>query len=111
MYLLSSIYAHSYHRLKPGDEIITPAVTWSTTVSPILQAGCVPVIVDINLGTYDINTDKIENNITERTRALMIVHALGHSCEMDKILKICKKHSLILILLIQRKRNGAPGNR
>lgn len=97
LYILTSPYAKPEHRLKPGDEIITPAVTWSTTVGPIIQAGCVPVFADVNLGTYDINAGQIEKNITGKTRALMIVHPMGCPCDMDKIVSICKRHSLILI--------------
>ncbi len=97
LYLLSSPYASTVHRLRSGDEIITPAVTWSTTVAPIIQTGCVPVFVDVNLETYDINVEQIERNITEKTRALMIVHPLGHACDMDRIGGVCKRHDLLLI--------------
>lgn len=97
LFLLTSPYAQRVHRLGPGDKVITPAVTWSTTVAPIIQVGCVPILVDVNLGTYDISVEQIERNITEETRALMVVHPLGHACEMEDILAICAKHSLVLI--------------
>ncbi len=97
LYLFSSPYVEAEKRLKPGDEVITPAVTWATTVSPIIQIGCVPVLVDVHLGSYDLKVDEIERNITERTRALMIVHALGHPCDMDPILEICRRRNLVLI--------------
>tara|TARA_B100000242_G_C43037752_1_gene483902 strand:- start:719 stop:1987 length:1269 start_codon:yes stop_codon:yes gene_type:complete len=97
LYILRSNYAKKKDKLNYGDEVITPAVTWSTTVSPIIQNGLTPVFVDVNLYNYDINPDKIEKAITKKTRAIMLVHPLGHVCEMDKILKICKKHNLLLI--------------
>lgn len=97
LYLLTSPYARKKHKLNFGDEIITPAVTWSTTVTPIIQNNLVPVLVDVNLSTYDICTNEIEKNITKKTKALMIVHPLGHVCNMNEIKKLCKKYSLILI--------------
>lgn len=94
---LTSPFVDDKIRLNPGDEIITPAVTWSTTVSSIIQAGCVPVLADVNPGTYDINIDEIRALITEKTRALMIMHPLGNLCDMDAILKIKEEFNLILI--------------
>ena len=97
LYLLRSPYAKKKDKLNYGDEIITPAVTWSTTVSPIIQNGLKPVFVDVNLSTYDINAQQIEKAISKKTRAIMLVHPLGHVCDMIKILKICKKYNLLLI--------------
>ncbi len=97
LYLLQSPYAKKEHRLKSGDEILTPAVTWSTTVGPIIQNNFVPVLLDVNLSTYDINADLIERSITKKTKAIMIVHPLGHVCNMKKIVSICKKHKLVLL--------------
>ena len=97
LYLLTSVYAKKKDKLFPGDEVITPAVTWSTTVGPILQNNLKPVFVDVNLSTYDLNVNLIEKSISKKTRAIMLVHPLGHVCEMDKILSICKKYNLILI--------------
>ncbi len=97
LYLLSSPYAKKEHKLKPGDEILTPAVTWSTTVSPIIQNNFVPVLLDVNLSTYDMNVNLIERSITKKTRAIMLVHPLGHVCNMKAILKICKKYNLVLL--------------
>ncbi len=96
-YLLCSVYAKKKDKLKPGDEVLTPAVTWSTTVSPIIQNNLVPVFVDVNLSTYDINVDLMEKAITKKTRAIMLVHPLGHVCDMEKINKLCKKYNLLLI--------------
>ena len=74
-------------KLKPGDEVLTPAVTWSTTVSPIIQNNLVPVLVDVNLSTYDINVDLMEKAITKKTKAIMLVHPLGQVCDMEKNIK------------------------
>ena len=97
LYLLQSPYAKKQHKLKRGDEILTPAVTWSTTVGPIIQNNFIPVLLDVNLSTYDLNVKLIEKSITKKTKAIMIVHPLGHVCDMEKIIKICKKHKLILL--------------
>ena len=97
LYLLCSVYAKKNDKLNFGDEVLTPAVTWSTTVGPIIQNNLVPVLVDVNLSTYDINAELLEKAITKKTKAIMLVHPLGHVCDMEKILKICKKYSLILI--------------
>ncbi len=97
LYVLTSPYAKSGDRIDYGSEVITPAVTWSTTVGPIIQNNLVPVFIDVNLGSYDINVDLIEKNITKKTRAIMLVQPLGQSCNMDKIINICKKYNLVLI--------------
>lgn len=97
LFLLSSPYVDANIRLRPGDEIITPAVTWSTTVSPIFCVGCVPVLVDVNMGTYDVKVGELERNITSNTKAVLLVHPLGHACEMEAIVEICKRHNLLLI--------------
>jgi len=85
------------NRIKPGDEIITPAITWATTVWPIINCGAVPVLVDVDLNTFDISVKEIEKSITPKTRAIMLVHLLGNPCDMDNILAIAKKHNLYII--------------
>jgi CDP-4-dehydro-6-deoxyglucose reductase, E1 len=97
LYLLCSVYAKKKDKLKSGDEVLTPAVTWSTTVGPIIQNNLVPVLVDVNLATYDINVELLEKAITKKTKAIMLVHPLGHVCDMEKILRVCKKYNLVLI--------------
>ena len=84
-------------RIKPGDEIITPAVTWATTVFPIINCGAIPVLVDIDLDTLNINADEIEKAITDRTKAIMPVHLLGNPCDMDRIEEIAQKYNLFVI--------------
>lgn len=83
--------------LKPGDEIITPALTWTTTVSPIWAVGCVPVLVDVDPHSYCIDPAEIEKAITPKTRAIMPVHLLGYPCDMPRIMGIAKKHNLFVI--------------
>jgi len=84
-------------KLKPGDEVITPALTWATTVFPIINCGLVPVLVDVDLETFNIDTEEIEKAITDKTRAIMPVHLLGNPCDMDKIMNIAMEHNLYVI--------------
>ncbi len=83
--------------LKPGDEVITPAVTFPTTLAPLVHSGLVPVFVDCEVGTYNINPSLIEGAISERTRAIMIPHTLGNPCDMDIICNLVKRYHLYLI--------------
>ena len=87
----------SPRRLAPGDEVITPAVTWATTVWPIIQTGLTPVLVDVDRETFNIDPEQVEAAITPRTRAIMLVHLLGRPCEMDAILDIARRHALAVI--------------
>lgn len=83
--------------LKRGDEVIVPALSWSTTVWPIIQCGLVPVIVDIDPATFNIDPAQIEKAIGPKTRAVMIVPVYGNPCDMDAVVDICRRHSLELI--------------
>jgi len=95
---LSVLTDHSLKkRILPGDEIITPALTFATTVYPILDVNAVPVLVDIDLKTLNIDETKIEKAITKKTKAIMPVHLLGNPCKIDVIKKIAIKHNLYLI--------------
>lgn len=85
------------NRIKPGDEVITTALTWGTSVSPLHALGLKPVFVDVNLEDYVMDVSKIEAAITPKTKAIMVVHLLGFPCNMDEILKIAKKHNLFVI--------------
>lgn len=85
------------NRIKNRDEVITPAVTWATTVYPIVNVGAKPVFVDVDLKTYDIDPNKIEQAITKKTKAIMPVHLLGYPCDMNKIKKIANKFDLCII--------------
>ena len=84
-------------RLKPKDEVITTACGFPTTVNPIIQNNAVPVFVDIELGTYNIDSKQLERAITRKTRAIFIAHTLGNPANMGRILKIAKKYNLWLI--------------
>ena len=84
-------------RLKKGDEIIIPTLCWSTSLWPIIQSNLKPVFVDVNLETLNIDENEIKNKITKKTKAILLVHVLGNSCNMDKIMEIKKKYNLILI--------------
>lgn len=83
--------------LKKGDEVITTAMTFPTTLAPIIQNGLVPVFVDIEEDTYNIDAAKIEEAITQRTRAIMFAHTLGNPAEMDKIMEIAKKYNFYVV--------------
>ena len=78
-------------RLSPGDEVIVPAATFTTVISPILQVGLVPVFVDVEMETYNICPKAIEAAITDKTKLIMIVHSLGCPADMDGIMKLSKK--------------------
>lgn len=84
-------------RLKPGDEVITVAAGFPTTMNPILQYGLVPVFVDIDIPTYNINPDLIEPAVSAKTRAIMLAHALGNPFEVKEVLKVAKRHNLWII--------------
>jgi len=83
--------------IKPGDEVIGVAAGFPTTVNPILQFGAVPVFVDVKLGTYNIDVDKIEAAISPKTKAIMLAHTLGNPYNLEVVTAICKKHNLWLI--------------
>jgi len=85
------------NRLQPGDEVIVPALCWSTTVWPLIQHGLVPVIVDIDPVTFNIDPSEIERAIGPKTRAIMLVHVYGNTCDMNAISDICQRRNLILI--------------
>ena len=83
--------------IKPGDEVIGVAAGFPTTVNPILQFGAVPVFVDVDIKTHNINVDLIEAAITPKTKAIMLAHALGNPFNVEKIKNICDKYNLWLI--------------
>jgi len=84
-------------QLRPGDEVITCATGFPTTINPILQANMVPVFVDADIPTYNINVAAIEEAITPRTRAIMIAHTLGNPFDVASVRAICDRHGLFLI--------------
>ncbi|WP_330302514.1 MULTISPECIES: lipopolysaccharide biosynthesis protein RfbH [unclassified Streptomyces] len=84
-------------RLVPGDEVITVATGFPTTVNPVLQNGLVPVFVDIELGTYNTTLERIEEAIGPRTRAIMVAHALGNPFQAAEIAELASRHDLFLV--------------
>ena len=80
-----------------GDEIITPAYSWTSSVSCIFHHGCVPVFVDVDFASANLDPAKIEAAITARTRAILVVHLHGLPCRMDAIMDIARRHSLAVI--------------
>lgn len=84
-------------RLKPGDEIITVASAFPTTVNPIIQNGLVPVFVDVEIPTYNIDPSMLELAYSERTRAVILAHTLGNPFKLKEVLAFTKKHGLFLI--------------
>jgi len=83
--------------IKPGDEVIGVAAGFPTTVNPILQFGAVPVFVDVELGTYNIDAAQIEAAISDKTKAIMLAHTLGNPYNLGVITALCKKYNLWLI--------------
>jgi CDP-6-deoxy-D-xylo-4-hexulose-3-dehydrase len=83
--------------LKPGDEVITTAASFPTTVNPIVQNGWIPVFVDIELGTYDVTVERIASAITDRTRAVVLAHTMGFPFDAPAIRALCDEHDLFLV--------------
>ncbi len=84
-------------RLRAGDEVITAAAGFPTTVNPIVQAGCVPVFVDSELTTYNIDLDRIEAALSPRTKAVMVAHTLGNPFDGQRLHELCRANGLWLI--------------
>ncbi len=84
-------------KLNPGDEVITVATSFPTTVNPIIQNKLVPVFVDVDLGYYNANVEEIKKAISPKTRAIFLAHTLGNPFDIDAIAAICKEHNLWLI--------------
>ena len=84
-------------QIKRGDEVITVAAGFPTTVSPIVQYGAIPVFVDIELKTYNIDISKLEDAISSKTKAIMIAHTLGNPFNLKEVKKFCEKYNLWLI--------------
>jgi CDP-6-deoxy-D-xylo-4-hexulose-3-dehydrase len=84
-------------RLLPGDEVITCATGFPTTVNPILQHGLVPVFVDVELGTYNVDVKQLEEAVGPRTRAIMLAHTLGNPFDLDAVCSVAQRHNLWLV--------------
>ncbi len=83
--------------IKPGDEIITVAAGFPTTINPMIQFGCIPVFVDVDIPTYNIKATDIERAISPKTKAIMIAHALGNPFDLKVVMEIAKKYNLWVI--------------
>jgi CDP-6-deoxy-D-xylo-4-hexulose-3-dehydrase len=83
--------------LLAGDEVITPAATFPTTLAPLLQHHLTPVLVDCEVGTYNIDANLVEEAISPRTRAILVPHTLGNPCDLDVLCDIAERHQLYLI--------------
>jgi CDP-6-deoxy-D-xylo-4-hexulose-3-dehydrase len=84
-------------KLNPGDEVITVATSFPTTVNPIIQNRLIPVLVDVDMGYYNANVEQIKQAISPKTRAIFLAHTLGNPFDIDAIAAICKEHNLWLI--------------
>ncbi|ACM20480.1 CDP-6-deoxy-alpha-D-xylo-hexopyranos-4-ulose 3-dehydratase/3-reductase [Geotalea daltonii FRC-32] len=84
-------------RIKPGDEVITVAAGFPTTVAPIIQYGAIPVFVDVSLPTYNIDTALLDEALSEKTKAVMVAHTLGNPFDLAAVKAFCDRHNLWLI--------------
>ncbi len=84
-------------QIKKGDEVITVAAAFPTTVSPIIQYGAIPVFVDVDLKTYNIDVSELENAVSDKTKAVMIAHTLGNPFDLEAVKAFCDKYNLWLI--------------
>lgn len=95
--MLSALIHSDQFDLRPGDNVLVPAVSWSTTYFPLHQLGLKMTLVDVDPTTFNIDPKAIVRNITEKTRAIFAVNLLGNPCNFEKIRDICKQYNLILI--------------
>lgn len=84
-------------QIKPGDEIITVAAGFPTTVNPMIQYGCVPVFIDVDIPTYNIKAELIEEAISPKTKAIMVAHALGNPFNLGEVMRVAEKYNLWVI--------------
>ncbi|MFH1403850.1 MAG: lipopolysaccharide biosynthesis protein RfbH [Candidatus Altiarchaeota archaeon] len=84
-------------RLKAGDEVITTACAFPTSVNPIIQNNLTPVFMDVDVGTYNIIADDVEDALTEKTKAIMLAHTLGNPFDLDKVIGTAKEHGLWVV--------------
>ncbi len=83
--------------LKPGDEVLAVAASFPTTINPILQIGAVPVFVDVQLGTYNVDIDALEEAVSPKTKAIMLAHTLGNPFDASRVAALAEKRGLWLI--------------
>ena len=85
------------NHFKPGDEVLIPAICWSTSLWPLVQGGLKPVFVDVDKDTLNVNADLLLKKINKKTKVIMLVHVLGNSTDIEKIKRVAKKKKIILI--------------
>lgn len=115
---LTTNYIPEKRRIERGDEVITTALSFPTTVSPIVHAGCVPAFVDVERNTWNINPHQVLEMITPKTKAIMVAHALGNPFNVEAIQDICEDYGLTLIednadclgAEVNKKRTGSFGH-
>ncbi len=95
--MIASLFYSKIYDLKEGDEVIVPAVSWSTTYYPVHQYGLKLVFVDVDRNTLNINPEEIKKAISPKTKVIFAVNLLGNPCDFDEIINICKKNNIILI--------------
>ena len=82
---------------KNGDEVIVPAVTWPTTITPVIQSGLKPIFVDVNLNDFSYDYKKLKSSITNRTKAIFVAHLIGFPSDILKIKKIINKRNIAIL--------------
>lgn len=83
--------------IKPGDEVITVAAGFPTTVNPMVQFGAIPVFVDVDIATHNVLSDQIEAAVSPKTKAIMIAHSLGNPFDLDEVMRVAKKYKLWVV--------------
>ena len=83
--------------IKPGDEVITVAAGFPTTVNPMIQFGAIPVFIDIDIATHNVKADMLEVAVSPKTKAIMIAHSLGNPFDLDEVMRVAKKYNLWVI--------------
>jgi CDP-6-deoxy-D-xylo-4-hexulose-3-dehydrase len=95
--LLAVTALKEFYKLDEGDEIITSAVNFPTTLNPIIQNNLTPVLVDVEMGSYNINPRLIEENINSKTKGIVLAHTLGNPFNLNEIVALCEKYDLFLM--------------
>jgi CDP-6-deoxy-D-xylo-4-hexulose-3-dehydrase len=83
--------------VKPGDEVITVAAGFPTTVNPMIQFGAIPVFVDVDIATHNVLASDIEAAVSPKTKAIMIAHSLGNPFDLDEVMRVAKKYNLWVV--------------
>ncbi|MEY2921651.1 MAG: hypothetical protein RL108_260 [Bacteroidota bacterium] len=83
--------------IKPGDEVITVAAGFPTTVNPIIQFGAIPVFIDVDIATHNVKVDMLEEAVSPKTKAIMIAHSLGNPFDLDEVMRVAKKYNLWVV--------------